>query len=309
MSNTNNNRINKANFFDDEFHLREIFDVLWKKKVFIIIFTSFFATGSVFYSLSLTNYYKSEALLSVDRESNNNAMGMLGGMASSLGILSPSSNEKSVIAIKTIESRSFLKHLLTFDNILPSLMAAKSYDEQSQNIQFDPGIYNKDSGDWVGPKPSYLEIYPFYMEQVLISHDYEHNLLSVSVEHISPVFAKEFLELIINEANELLRAKDLRESTDAIEFLQSELTKASLITMKDALNQLVQSQLEVQMLAKINPEYILKVIEPAYIPEEKTKPNRAKICILGTFLGGMLSILWILLNQNIIGHSSRDMDP
>ena len=57
-----------------------------------------------------------------------------------------------------------------------------------------------------------------------------------------------------------MRNKDLRESSDAIEFLTSEVTKSSLITMKDAINELVQSRLEMQMMAKINNEYILKLL-------------------------------------------------
>ena len=114
------------------------------------------------------------------------------------------------------------------------------------------------------------------------------------------------LELIINEVNELLRSKDLREANDAIAFLQSEIPKASLISMKDALNELVLSQLEVQMMAKINSEYLLKVIEPAFIPELKIRPNRAKISILGTCFGGMLTIILILLHHYFVGRVEFD---
>ena len=49
--------------FDDEIDLRELFNVLWTAKRLIILITAVFAIGSVAYSLSLTNYYKSESLL------------------------------------------------------------------------------------------------------------------------------------------------------------------------------------------------------------------------------------------------------
>ena len=113
------------------------------------------------------------------------------------------------------------------------------------------------------------------------------------------------LELIINEANELLRNKDLQESSGAIAFLNTEIPKASLITMKDAINKLLQSQLQKKMLAKVNKEYILKVIEPPFIPEEKSRPMRSRICILGTFLGGMLAIMWVLLRYFISGRRNQ----
>jgi len=296
--------------YDDEINLNELFSVLWKAKILIIVITSFFALSSVLFVLSLTDYYKSEAVLSVAGESNlGSSLSGLGGLASIAGINLPSTGEdKSVIAIKTIESRAFLKHLITFENVLPSIIATKSYDSQSKKIQFDPKIYNENNGVWVRKpkknqqsKPSYLEAHETYLKQISVNKDKISNLITISVEHISPIFAKELLELIISEANELLRNKDLRESSDAIAFLNTQIPKSSLITMKDAINRTLQSQLETQMLSKINTEYVLKVIEPPFIPERKSKPSRAMICILGTLFGGILSIILVLMRNYISG--------
>tara|TARA_B100001059_G_scaffold228928_1_gene260711 strand:+ start:788 stop:1738 length:951 start_codon:yes stop_codon:yes gene_type:complete len=294
--------------YDDEIDLKEIFIVLWNAKLFIILITIIFALSSVFYALSLTNFYKSEATMNIAGESNSRgSLGGLSGLASSAGItLSSNGQDKSEIAIKLIQSRTFLKHLITFKDVLPSIMAAESFDFQSKKIQFNPNVYNVDNGIWVRnpaknqqSKPSYLEAYQTYLNQVSISRDKKSNFITISVEHISPVFAKELLELIITEANELLRNKDLRDSSAAIAFLNTEIPKASLITMKDAINRLVQLQLEKQMLSKVNKEYILKVIEPPFIPIEKSKPSRRSICILGTLLGGMLAIILVLIRYYI----------
>ena len=314
----NSNALSQENTtYDDEIDLKELFSVLWKAKILIIVITSFFALSSVLYALSLTNFYKSEAILSVAGESNAlGALSGMGGLASMAGITLPSSGEdKSEIAIKTIQSRAFLKHLITFENVLPSIMATKSYDFQSKKIQFDPKIYNENNGVWVRQpkknqqsKPSYLEAHETYLKQISVNKDKISNLITISVEHISPIFAKELLGLIINEANELLRNKDLRESSAAIAFLNNEIPKSSLITMKDAINKLVQTQLETQMLSKVNKEYILKVIEPSFIPEKKSKPKRALICILGTLLGGMLAVLWVLMRHYGSGSLESDLN-
>ncbi len=303
--------------FDDEIDLKELFSVLWKAKILIILITSFFALSSVLYALSLTNFYKSQAILSVAGESNSvGSLSGMGGLASMVGINLLSSGEgKGEIAVRTIQSRAFLKHLITFENVLPSIMATKSYDFQSKKIQFDPEVYNENNGVWVRDpsknkqsKPSYLEAYKAYLSQVSINKDEFTNLITISVEHISPIFAKEFLELIINEANELLRNKDLQESSDAIAFLTNEIPKSSLITMKDAINNLVESQLQKQMLSKVNKEYILKVIEPPFIPEVKSKPTRSLICILGTLFGGILAIIGVLMRHYISGSPKSDLN-
>ncbi len=298
------------NAYADEIDLKELFIVLWKAKLFIIIITSLFALSSVIYALSLTNFYKSEAVLNIAGESNpNGSLAGLGGLASMAGLNLPSNGQdKSEIAIKLIQSRTFLEHLIKFEDILPSIMAAQSYDFQTQKIQFNPNIYNENTGMWVRnpgknqqAKPSYLEAYGTYLNQVSISRDKKNNFITISVEHISPVFAKELLVLIINETNELLRNQDLRDSSAAIAFLNTEIPKASLVTMKDAITRLVQFQLEKQMLSKVNKEYVLKVIEPPFIPEVKSKPSRRTICILGTLLGGMLAIILVLMRHYIFG--------
>jgi len=303
----NSNAVSQENTtFEDEIDLKELFCVLWNAKILIIVITSFFALSSVLYALSLKNYYKSQAILTITGESN--ALGPLsgmGGLASMVGINFSSGGEsKGEIAIQTIQSRAFLKHLITFENVLPSIMAAKSYDFQSKKIQFDPEVYNEDNGAWVREpgknkqsEPSYLETYRAYLSQVSIDKDEFTNLITISVEHISPIFAKEFLELIINEADELLRNKDLQESSAAIAFLNNEIPKSSLITMRDAISKLVETQLQKQMMTKINEEYLLKVIEPPFIPEVKSKPIRALICILGTLLGGILACVWVLMRH------------
>ena len=51
------------------------------------------------------------------------------------------------------------------------------------------------------------------------------------------------------------------------------------------------------MLAEVRPEYVFKTIDPAVIPEEKSKPSRALTCVLGTFLGGMLGMVVVLIRH------------
>ena len=79
------------------------------------------------------------------------------------------------------------------------------------------------------------------------------------------------------------------------------MSTTSLIEIKNSMNELIKTQLETQMMAKINDDYILKAIEPPFIPEIKSKPYRSLISILGTMLGGIFGILWVLIRHNILG--------
>jgi hypothetical protein len=145
--------------------------------------------------------------------------------------------------------------------------------------------------------PSYLEAHAVYTGMMSISQDPATGFISLNIEHISPLFAKELLDLIIRESNELLRKKDMEESKQGLRFLTSESSKTPFVTIKDSINDLIEVQLEMQMLAQIHQDYVLIEIDPPFIPEKKSKPSRALICILGTMLGGMLSVLIVLVRH------------
>jgi len=292
-------------YFDDEIDLRELFNVLWTAKKLIILITAIFAIGSITYSLSLTNYYKSESLLMARSASETQGLSQFGGLAAMAGVNLPSSGDnKAAQTIELIKSRKFVKHLMTFDDILPSIMAAKTYNSASQELLFDQELYDSETKTWKkkprknGPiKPSYIEVHEKYTGMMSISQDKTTGFISINIEHISPLFAKELLELTIRETNELLRKKDMEESKQGMVYLTSELSKTPFVEIKGSINALIEAQLETQMLAQIHQDYILVEIEPPFIPEEKSKPSRSLICVLGTMLGVMLSVLIVLIRH------------
>ena len=306
MSEINENPFNPKLDKIDQIEFVEILNSLYQKKIQIALFIIFFSSVSIIYAIKQVDIYKSEAVLTIaDNQSNAPQISGSAGIASMMGLsLSNNSQNKSEILMQTIRSREFLKHLIEFEAVLPGLMAATGYDQSTEQIIYDSEIYDSSINTWLptknkpsDPKPSYLEAHKEYLKHVSISHVESKNLFFMSVEHPSPIFAKNFLDLIINEADEMLRAKDLQESSDAISFLTSEIPKSSLVSMKDAINQLVQSKLETQMMARISSEYIVKIIEPPFIPEFKSAPNRMMIVFIGTIFGILIPITFVILND------------
>ena len=296
---------------DDSIDLKELFNLLYEGKKLLILITSVFALCSVIYAFSLPNYYKSMAVLTI--KDGGNTMGSFSGYAvnaarSMGGISMPSQGtDKGALIMNTIRSRAFLKHLLSFEDVLPSLVAAKSYDSESKKLVFDPNIYDAANKKWLQTKPSYLEAYDIYSSQLVVIYDHNIGIIDVHIEHISPIFAKDLLALIVREADALIRQKDLQQSSDALEYLVSEISKTSLIEMKSSMNQLIQSQLETQMMAKISANYALNLLEPAFIPEKKIKPSRSLICLFGTMLGFVIGLSWILIRHYYTLHTIKQI--
>ena len=75
------------NPFDDRIDLRELFQVLWKGAIVIILITSAVAISSIVYSLQLTNYYQSESILLVrNNAQNQGTLSQYSGVASMIGV-------------------------------------------------------------------------------------------------------------------------------------------------------------------------------------------------------------------------------
>jgi len=300
MKETNNMQENELYFDDDEIDLRELFNALWTAKKLIILITAIFAIGSVVYSLSLNDYYKSGSIFLARSASGNQGLSQYSGLAAMAGITLPSSSgeDKAAQMMELIKSRKFVKHLMTFENILPSILAAKSYNNSTQELLFNQKLYESETKTWKNNEiPSYLKAHKAYIGMLSITQDKKTGFISINIEHISPVFAKDFLELIIRESNELIRKKDMEESKQGLEYLTSELSKTPFVAIKESINALIEVQLETQMLAQINQDYILTEIEPPFIPEQKSKPSRSFICVAGTILGGILGVLIVLIRH------------
>lgn len=290
--------------------IQELFSVVWSGKVKIVLITLLFAICSFGLALSKPDIYVSKSLLAVVENSGNNSLSSLnsryGGLAAIAGISLPStsSGDKGTLAIETIRSRDFLTHLLSFEEVMPKLMATKDYDLTTKEILFDPNLYDGDRKVWlekskggVNSKPSYLATYNTYLEQVSISKDKFSGYVSISFKHKSPEFAHYFLSLIIKEVNSLIREVDLQESSEALNYLNSQLTKTQQSDIKNSINQLIKSKLETQMLANVNKDYVLRPLDKPYVPEFKSEPNRVSICIMGTMLGVMAGFLWVLISH------------
>ena len=159
-----------------EIDLRELFKVLTSGLRIISLFILISGLFSVFYALYQDNYYKSETILRLSNEQNvaSSSLSQFSGIASLAGVSLPSSiDNQAALAIEKIRSRDFLKHLLTFKGVLPSLMAPDYYDISSQKLFFDKTIYDSDNDTWIRKanppyqsKPSHIEAHEKYIQMI-----------------------------------------------------------------------------------------------------------------------------------------------
>ena len=218
-----------------------------------------------------------------------------GSLASLAGVGFSSYGSKSgEIARETILSRDFFQHIISFEGVLPKLMAAKKFDSASNAIVFDSAIYDPDSKTWTSGVPHYLDGYKIYSQIIRVNLDRRTNFVVLSATHISPIFAADLVSLILREINLLQRERDIVESQSSLEYLYEQFDNTMDIDIKLSINQMIEGQLKTQMLAKVRTHYILQPIDAAFIPRDKTSPSRLRIVIFTTVVGFFIGIILLV---------------
>ena len=303
MNNLPNDQLN--NIYDDEIDLSELFHVLWDKIFYIGAITSVFSLISIIYALMLPNIYQSKAtLMAVEQGSGMSGMvGRMSGMASLAGIsLDSKSSSKDQEAIARIKSFEFFSNNFLPNIKLENLMAIKKWNQASNTITYHASDFNSDSGQWLRkakpPRssiPTSQEAYEEFMEIMSVNKDKKTLLVTLSVEHKSPFIAQQWVEIMINQIDQVMRDQDRQTATKSIEYLNSLAPTVNYEEIKKALSALQQEQMKRLMMVEANDNYIFKVLDSPIVPEVKSRPKRSLIVIWGTILGMVLSALGVLV--------------
>lgn len=290
----------------DEIDLRELFSAIWAGKWLIIATTFLFSVAAVFYALSLPNIYKSEVTLAPAGESGGlNIPGQLGGLAALAGVnLGGKGGDKTALALEILKSREFLGRFIEENDLYVPIMAAKGWDRASDKLLIDPEIYNEETKQWVRevqepfkPKPSVLEAIEEFEKNFNVRQDKTSSIVNLSVEHFSPLIAKELADKLVISINENLRKRDIEEAEKSIEYLNKKIQQTTLADVRTMLFSLIEEQTKTLMLANVRNEYVFKTLDTAVVSEKKSKPARALICILALTLGFMLGCIFVVVRH------------
>ena len=296
----------KNNFTNSSFD--DFFGNLKKFRLLIAAVTLLFIIVSLLISLTLDNHYKSTALVSVVDNQSNNLPQISSGISSlaslaGLDMSSLSGGDKSSLAIATLMSKSFLERIINEDMFLQNIMAAENYNLEENIITYNSKIYNVDKNKWVrkvSPPfteiPSVQEVYKEFHKNIFsVYEDPKTGYMILNVEHISPIFAKDLLNKIIDEINLYSREKELARVDKAISFLEKEYLNNNASIIDKSISTLIGSELQNKMIANISDEYMLEIIDEPFVPEYKSKPNRLLILLLAFLCGLSISLLYVFI--------------
>jgi uncharacterized protein involved in exopolysaccharide biosynthesis len=284
---------------DDEIDLLELLRTLlqaWKTIVCITILCTVLAVAYAFYAPEV---FKAESLLAPAQEEKSGASSTLsqfGGLAAMAGISIPtSSNIERVLA--TLETRVFLKKFVEEKNLLPVIFE-DFWDAASNSWKLQADQEDFITEDGISPIRQAIEV----------DQD-KSGLITLSISWKDPQVAAQWANDLVKQLNEQLREQAIADSKKRVGYLEQELAKTTLQDMRAVLYNLLESEKQKAMLANVNEDFALEVIDPAVVPANRVKPNRKLIVALGGVCGGFLGIFAVFFAQFLQKLKSKNSEP
>jgi LPS O-antigen subunit length determinant protein (WzzB/FepE family) len=303
--------------YDYEIDLRELFSVLWNGKKLIVGITAVFAITAVFYSLSIPNQYRATTVVSSAQGGGggglSNALGQLGGLASFAGVsLGSGESSEAQIAQEIMRSRWFIEKFVRKNNLAVEVFAAQGWDSESKQLEINSDYYDVESSLWVQDpvtgktlEPNGWQLYQAFSGKFSVSEDDRSGLISISVEYFSPEIAKQWVDQLVVGINQYMQSRKLDKVNLNIQYLEAQIQKTSTAEMREVFFTIIGEQIKSKMLAEASPEYAFVTVSPAMVPVEKSGPGRSTICILFTFLGGIISVLLVLVRHFVFNNNGK----
>jgi uncharacterized protein involved in exopolysaccharide biosynthesis len=249
------------------------------------------ALAGIAVSFLFTPVFRADATLVPSDEvlglNQNSIVGGLGGLASLVGFGGAGNRENEALAI--LKSRALTSAYIEANDLLPIIF----YDR-----------WDADKHQWKSNKkgqvPTLEDGYTVFDKSIrLVVENRKTGLVIVSVTWRDPKLAKEWVDGLVNAANDLLRRQAIERSTTNLEYLQKVLDRTTVVTMKDTISKLMETELKKQMMATGNRDYAFRVVDPPVIPEHKSAPKRSLFAVFGGAFGAMLWICMVLFrNKN-----------
>lgn len=310
-------------FQDDEISLIDLFAVLWRYKVMIIVVNLIAMIGVVVFSVIslilppeksfLPNKYTAQAQMLINNYSSSsgglssmlNSSG-LGDLASLTGVSVPVVASNSSLAGYLVHSNSVLDEVVKNFNLVERYNIEEYVVSESRDALKEVLTSNFDDETGVF-SVSFTDIDPVFAKDVVnfVVSLLESKFLEMGIDKNS--LTKENLEVNIeNTYNEILKLqKEIQEIEYSVSNVynpnqtKSIVMDATLKKMELSVQQEIYAQLKAQYemlkVAMSGEQPVFQILEFAEVPDRKSAPSRGMLCIIVTFAAFFVSVFMAFL--------------
>ncbi|MDA7568189.1 Wzz/FepE/Etk N-terminal domain-containing protein [Emcibacteraceae bacterium] len=305
------------NHQEHEINLLDLIRIIKKRWLWITIVSPIVGVLTFFILTFIPNTYVSTVMLTKSDSSEQTGSSNKSGLSAVGAIagfdLGGAKDSNVYVAIEIIKSRKFAIDFVKKHNLEIELFAIKGWD--GENYIVDNSIYDTSQKKWVRDVkppltaiPQDWEIYDAFSELLSIVED-ENGFIIITIENLTPVIVKQWLEWIVEDINSIMKVREQNELERSINFLQTKLATVELQEIRQIFSSLLEEQTRKLMMTESRLDFVLEILDPPYEPAVPSKPKRLLIIlpaiILSAILTGIIVIIYEL-NRNISSTTTQD---
>jgi len=281
----------QANDAIDLFKVAGILLNHWK----LLLVAGFLGTGiAAVISLQFRDIYRAQAVIAPTQENtggNNSLKNTFGGIAELAGIDIGGGGGRKVEAMATLMSHGFVRDFIVANDLMPILYAER---------------WDANTKAWrKGAKPPTMEMaVKRFIGRRTIDENTKSGLVTVRFDWYSPELAAKWTNAMIEMVNDRMRTVDINTAEKSLQYLNVEMANANAVELRQAVSQLIETQVNNKMMANVQRDYAYHFIDRAEPPQSKQGPKRTLISIGGGVIGLILAIGYIVIRRRAT-HASR----
>jgi uncharacterized protein involved in exopolysaccharide biosynthesis len=267
-----------------EIRMKDLVQTLLLYRLRIVVFALTCTILVAIVSLLVPKQYDATIVISPvtstsEKSLSAGALGSLGGLAAMAG-MSLGSDSKKNESIATLESQGLMQRYIRDNNLMPILYADK---------------WDARSGKWkvTDPEqvPTLWKATQYFKNLRTVSPDSKTGMVTLKVRWKDATLAAKWANGLVKMTNDYERDTAIAESDRNIAYLTQQASSTDVLGIKQAIYNLLQSEISKSMIARGTPEYAFKVIDPALVAEKAAFPQK-KIWVLAAFFGScVLAVL------------------
>jgi uncharacterized protein involved in exopolysaccharide biosynthesis len=272
----------------DDFDLREIASLLWRRKWWLAAASVLAALLTLAGSFLMDPVYRAEAVLAPveDEQDASGLLRNLGGLAGLAGIrLGEAGPDSEPLAV--LKSRRLLRELVAERGLVDLILG----EDWRESVERE---YPDRDPEYVGVA---LAVDEFQRKLFEVDEDPLTGLVVVSVEWTDADAAAGWVRDIVTIANEMVRARHLQEAERNLNYLREQLSTTNLVAMQAAISSLIENEMNTIMLAKGREEYSFTVVDPPVPEVLPVRPRKALLTILAGIFGFIVAATVVLVRN------------
>lgn len=272
---------------EDEISLSDMVNSLWGGRWLLVICTLALGAAAFVASQVLPKTYRAQVILSPVTSSPGSERGALGAFASQLGGLASlagldGADSKRWESIAVLESQGLTRQFIEQNDLLPVLFPKK---------------WDAATGQWRTPPESTPDLWDGtrYIENKVrnLATDSKTGLVTLTISWRDPQQAADWANELVKLTNTTLRARAIAESERNIAYLSEQANRTEEVDLKQAIYDLLKSEINKMMLARGSDEFAFRVLDAAIPPRRPSSPLPLLWTLAGAFGGAFIAVLVI----------------